>query len=95
MCFRTYVYHFVRTSVFSAVANAIELALQHVKYCNIAKVIIFSDFLSCLQAIKNCQLKTPLILDILELHEIVICWLPGHVGIKGNTLADFTNVNSI
>ena len=61
---------------------------------NIAKVIIFSDSLSCLQAIKNCQLKNPLILDILELHdslttsEIIFCWLPGHVGIKGNTLAD-------
>ena len=57
-------------------------------------VIIFSDSLSCLQAIKSCQLKNPLILDILELHdslttsEIIFCWLPGHVGIKGNTLAD-------
>ena len=29
------------TSVFSAEAKAIELALQHVKHCNIAKVIIF------------------------------------------------------
>ena len=82
------------TSVFSAEAKAIELALQHVKHCNIAKVIIFSDSLSCLQAIKSCQLKNPLILDILELHdslttsEIIFCWLPGHVGIKGNTLAD-------
>ena len=70
------------------------MALQHVKHCNIAKVIIFSDSLSCLQAIKSCQLKNPLILDILELHdslttsEIIFCWLPGHVGIKGNTLAD-------
>ena len=39
-------------------------------------------------------LKNTLILDILELHdslttsEIICCWLPGHVGIKGNTLAD-------
>ena len=80
--------------VFSAEAKAIELALQHVKHCNIAKVIIFSDSLSCLQAIKNCQLKNPFILDILELHisltksKIIFCWLPGHVGIKGNTLAD-------
>ena len=44
-------------SVFSAEAKAIELALQHVKHCNIAKVIIFSDSLSCLQAIKSSQLK--------------------------------------
>ena len=47
------------TFVFSAEAKAIELALQHVKHCNIAKAIIFSDSFSCLQAIKNCQLKTP------------------------------------
>ena len=57
-----------RTSVFWAETKAIELALQHVKHCNIAKVIIFSDSLSCLQAIKYSQLKNPLILDILELH---------------------------
>ena len=55
------------TSVFSAEAKAIELALQHVKHCNIAKIIIVSDSLSCLQAIKSCQLKNPL--DILELHD--------------------------
>ncbi len=82
------------TSVFSAEAKAIQLALQHVKNCNLSNVIVFSDSLSCLQAIKNCQFKNPLILDILELHdsltttEIIFCWLPGHVGIKGNTLAD-------
>ena len=53
---------------------------------------IFSLF--CLQAIKNYEVKNPPVLDILELHdslttsEIIFCWLPGHVGTKGNNLAD-------
>jgi ribonuclease HI len=82
------------TSIFSAEAKAILLALQHIKTTNSNQFIIFSDSLSCIQAIKNCQINNPIILDILELHdsintsEVVFCWLPGHVGIKGNTLAD-------
>ncbi len=80
-------------SVFSAEAKAIQLALQHIQNSNSGRYIIFSDSLSCLQAIKSCQSNNPLIIDIIEIHdtltfEIVFCWLPSHVGIKGNTSAD-------
>ena len=55
----------------------------------------FSDSLSCLQAI-NSYCDNPIIIEILQLHdylatsqyEVVFCWLPSHVGLKGNNLAD-------
>ena len=51
--------------------------------------------MSCLQAI-NSYCDNPFITEILQLHdhlatsqyEVVFCWLPSHVGINGNTLAD-------
>jgi hypothetical protein len=51
--------------------------------------------LSCLQAIQN-YCENPFIIEILQLHdylatsqyEVVFCWLPSHVGFKGNDLAD-------
>jgi len=69
------------------------MALQYIKTCTSGKYIIFSDSLSCLQAIKSCQSNNPLIIEIFEihdslLHEVIFCWLPGHVGIRGNDLAD-------
>ena len=54
------------------------------------------DSLSCLQAIENLEIENPLVLSILELHstfktlkkDVVFCWVPSHVGIRGNELAD-------
>ena len=52
---------------------------------------IFSDSLSVLQSLHNRHIENPLLLDVLlkhnklaELNNIVFCWLPSHVGIKGN-----------
>ena len=59
------------------------------------RFIIFSDSLSTLQALSNQRLENPLICNVLERishlstdNRFVFCWLPSHVGIKGNENAD-------
>ena len=60
-------------------------------------IVVFSDSLSCLEAIKHYQIKNPFICEILNLlHQlslefnknIHLCWIPSHVDIKGNEAAD-------
>jgi len=56
----------------------------------------FSDSLSSLQAIESYKVENPLILKILKDHNqlinsgkfITFCWIPSHVGIRGNDDAD-------
>ena len=82
------------SSIFTAEAKAILKAIQHIKNSTPNDYIIFSDSLSCLQAIKHCKTDHPVIRDILKLHntflqcDIVFCWLPSHMGIRGNNKAD-------
>ena len=83
-------------SVFTAEAYAICLALQHVEASHERTFIIFSDSLSCLQAILHCKWQNAVISKILEklhllssLHKVVkFCWVPSHIGIQGNEAAD-------
>ena len=82
-------------SIFSAEIKAIDLALDHIAQSRSSDFIIFSDSLSVLQSIHNRHITNPLLLDVLlkhnelaELNRIVFCWLPNHVGIKGNEKAD-------
>ena len=82
-------------SIFSAEIKAIDLALDHIEQSRSSDFIIFSDSLSVLQSLHNRHIENPLLLDVLlkhneltELNRIVICWLPSHVGIKGNEKAD-------
>ncbi|MCU7801126.1 MAG: hypothetical protein KZQ70_13560, partial [gamma proteobacterium symbiont of Lucinoma myriamae] len=81
-------------SIFSAEIKAIELALDYIAEVNSKNFIIFSDSLSVLLSINNRRLDNPLIQNILVKHHqlncqksIVFCWLPSHVGIKGNEKA--------
>jgi kelch-like protein 2/3 len=85
------------TSIFTAEAKAMLLVLRYIEERgHTGKFLICSDSLSCLQALKNKQFKSPIILEIVGLYnslilnqcEIVFCWIPGHVGILGNTKAD-------
>jgi hypothetical protein len=84
------------SSIFSAEAKAILLALDFIERSNHDKFVIFSDSLSCLQAIHGTNLKNPRIMDILEKchflslanRDVDFCWLPSHVGISGNERAD-------
>lgn len=83
------------SSIFSAEAKAIQLALDIVKYTNYNSYLIFSDSLSVLQSLKEANLNNPLIQNILislthlsETNNISFCWIPSHVGILGNDRAD-------
>jgi len=83
-------------SVFTAEVRAIINALDEIKDSIASKFIIFTDSLSCLQALQYMKLEHPLIgmvirkcvfLSIAK-KDIVFCWVPSHVGIKGNEEAD-------
>ena len=58
--------------------------------------IIYSDSLSCLQAIGNEDMDNPFIQKILVTHtewtqdgkHVTLCWIPSHIGIDGNEEAD-------
>ena len=59
-------------------------------------VIIYSDSMSCLQAIESENTDSPLICQIINLlwalsdkgTHIRFCWVPSHCGIEGNELVD-------
>ena len=59
------------------------------------KFIIFSDSLSVLKAMNHTSSKNPQIQKILEkchellaYKEIVLYWIPSHIGIQGNEMVD-------
>ena len=70
------------------------MALGYIEEANLSNVIIFSDSLSVLQSINNSKTDNSVIQDIiLRLHimshkQIIFCWLPSHVGIRGNEKDD-------
>ena len=84
------------SSIFSAEAVALKLAVQYIQRQVIRKTVIFSDSLSCLQSLQSKNTQHPVILEIIELltylnnvnTEVVFSWIPGHVGIHGNEKAD-------
>ncbi|HSN22706.1 MAG TPA: ribonuclease H family protein, partial [Methylomicrobium sp.] len=84
------------SSIFSAEACAILLAVDIIKLTAVKKFAIFCDSLSCLQAIQNKRWDNPIILNILNsVHKLIVSgtyvvfiWLPSHVGIQGITDAD-------
>lgn len=76
-------------SVFSAEAFAIKSAVDGFSSTN--NLLLLSDSASCLSAIENGSSQHPWIQEIerlLENHQIQLCWIPGHAGIRGNEEAD-------
>jgi len=61
-----------------------------------SQFLFLSDSLSCLQSLQNWDLSHPLIAEILcRVHvlisdgsSVVFMWVPGHVGLAGNSAAD-------
>ena len=84
------------SSVFSAELQAILLALKHIYQSKESNFVVISDSLSALQALHNNRLDHPLLVLIREMHaslledgkDIVFVWVPSHVGIRGNSIAD-------
>ena len=83
------------SSIFTAEVQAVNLSLDYISESSGSKFVVFSDSLSVLQSIKNINLTNPYISKLLlKLNElpldktIVFCWLPSHVGIRGNEDAD-------
>ena len=83
------------SSVFTAELLAIKLALRHIEDHPHPNFIIFSDSRSVLEALISTESKNPLVLEVVNfLHsltpekDIVFCWLPSHIGIRGNEMAD-------
>ena len=83
-----------KASVYTAECYAIEMALKTIEKSNKTNFAIFSDSLSCLQAIDRSD-KDHRITKIREkLHKlsnkknIILCWIPSHIGIPGNEEAD-------
>ena len=72
-----------------------KLALAHIEDHPHSRFIIFSDSKSALESLKSPGPRNPLVLDIINyihtlstINEIIFCWLPSHIGIKGNEVAD-------
>ena len=85
------------SSIFTAEAKAIDLALDFISTCDAKnKFIKFSDSLSVLKAMNHTSSKNPQIQKLLEkCHELVayketaLCWMiPSHIGIQGNEMVD-------
>ena len=84
------------SSVFSSELGAISLALSKIPLHPFRKYAVYTDSQSALQAIDSFNAKHPGVRAIQEnihlLHEkrieVILCWSPGHVGIKGNESAD-------
>ena len=86
------------SSIFSAEATAIILALDYYNAMPAVRhdVVIYSDSLSCLQAIQGEDTEHPLLCRIMNLlwklndkgTHVKFCWIPSHCGIEGNEAAD-------
>lgn len=85
-----------KSSVYSAELTALCLALQFIDDSPQDEFIIYSDSLSCLMSMKSSSPRNPLLQQLITSYmackrqgnDIVLCWVPSHVGIRGNENAD-------
>ena len=83
-------------SIYSAEKYAILQALQFIQSRALRRVVICTDSKSSLQSISSLfswdnltlQIQNKIHHLISRNYNIVFCWVPGHVGISGNELAD-------
>ena len=90
------------SSIFSAEATAIRLALKFVASSEKSKFMICSDSLSCLLAIESCKIQNPFILKIVEIYKkkslvaiVIFTSIPIRIGIQGNIVVDQEAKNAL
>ena len=84
------------SSIFTAESKAVDMALDYVMNNSLDnKFVIFSNSLSVLKSLNHTSSKNSKFQNLIEKHhelskskEILFCWLPSHVGIKGNEATD-------
>ena len=86
------------STIFAAEATAITLALNYYRHMGPVHhdVVVYSDSMSCLQAIEDEDTENPFICHIMNLllllsdkgTHIRLCWIPSHSGIDGNEKLD-------
>ena len=86
------------STIFAAEATAISLALNYYQHMDPVHhdVIVYSDSMSCLQAIEGEDTENPFICHIMNLlwslsdkgTRVRFCWVPSHCGIDGNERVD-------
>jgi ribonuclease HI len=87
------------SSVLSAEVSAIRMALEHIQICPRGQYLILSDSLSSLMAMQSRRItcKThPWVYDSKQIYwdlqqlsnDVKLKWIPFHVGILGNEVAD-------
>ena len=85
-----------KASIFTAELVALNLSLDIIRRSKHKKFAIFSDSLSSLTAIHNRLFQTGYVQKFILTHNqlansgktIILCWIPSHVGIRGNERAD-------
>jgi kelch-like protein 2/3 len=85
-----------KASIFTAELYAIMKALDFSLVQNLKRILVCTDSLSVLQSLEHMYSKHPLVQEVLckaqvissQDGEIVFAWIPSHVGIHGNELAD-------
>ena len=93
----------VVTSIFTAELYAIFLALSRISFHDSDSFVIYSDPRSALQALGSLYTHNPMVLEIqrflCDLHArrkfVSFCWIPSHVGLSGNGMADVLAKRSI
>ena len=84
------------SSVFTAELVALIKVLCFIEVDGEVSYLVLSDSLSCLQAVKALYPSNPLVQEVLQRlttlagsgKQVTLCWIPSHVGIMGNELAD-------
>ena len=86
------------STIFAAEATAISLALNYYQHMGPVHhdVVVYSDSMSCLQAIEGEDTDNPFICHIMNLlwslsdkgTHVRFCWVPSHCGIDGNERVD-------
>ena len=77
------------------IVYAINLRLDQITKSRNPKHIVFSDSQSAIVVIKKKKLNNPLIVELLtklndmnNQKETIFCWIPSHIVIQGNEMAD-------